>query len=340
MNDESQSGNNFTSSIMKKRIGIVCGGYSGEAAVSMKSAKMLLENIDREKYEPFQMVIEKGNWHTLIGEEQKTIDTKDFSFEHNGQRVRPEICLVIVHGTPGEDGLLQGYFDMIDMPYTTGGVLNLALTFNKRYTNDVLNERGFHTAKGMLIQTPEKFDQKEVLSRLKLPVFVKPNQGGSSLGISKITKAEDLQAAVEKAYRENSAILIEEYLDGREFTCGVICGKDEFQALAVTEITTEREFFDYEAKYSLDQTKEITPAELPKSLYNNCRSLSEEIARSFECRGVIRIDYKLVGDVFHIIEINTVPGMTENSLVPQQAEAIGIGKTQIIDLMIDSANRQ
>lgn len=325
---------------MKKRIGIVCGGYSGEAEVSMKSANMLLNHIDRDKYEPDLMVIEKGNWHTLVGNKKEPIDTKDFSFEENGMRIRPDICLVIVHGTPGEDGLLQGYFDMIDMPYTTGSVLNLALTFNKRFTNDVLNERGFRTAKGLLVSSPEKFDPADVLAKMQFPVFVKPNQGGSSLGISKVTKAQDLQAAVEKAYRENSAILIEEYLDGREFTCGVICGNDQFQALAVTEITTEREFFDYEAKYSLDQTKEITPAQLPENLYENCRTLSEEIARSFECRGVIRIDYKLVDGVFHVIEINTVPGMTENSLVPQQAAAIGIGKAELIDLMIESASYQ
>ncbi|HKL40529.1 MAG TPA: D-alanine--D-alanine ligase family protein [Cryomorphaceae bacterium] len=325
---------------MKKRIGIVCGGYSGEAAVSMKSAAMLLKNIDREKYEPFHMIIEKGNWHVVIDEKKIPIDTKDFSFDFEGNRLRPDICLVIVHGTPGEDGLLQGYFDMIDMPYTTGSVLNLALTFNKRFTNDVLSERGFHTAKGVLVHSPDKFQESEILEKLKLPVFVKPNQGGSSLGISKVSRAEDLRAAVEKAYRENSAILIEEFLDGREFTCGVICGKENYQALAVTEITTEREFFDYEAKYSLDQTKEITPAELPEDLYETCRSTSESIARSFECKGVIRIDYKLVGDIFHVIEINTVPGMTETSLVPQQAAAIGIGKTELINLMIESAGNQ
>jgi len=227
---------------------------------------------------------------------------------------------------------------MIDMPYTTGGVLNLALTFNKRYTNDVLNERGFHTAKGMLIQSPEKFDQTEVLNRLQLPVFVKPNQGGSSLGISKVSKVEELQAAVEMAYRENSAILVEEYLDGREFPCGVICGIDNYQALAVTEIATDREFFDYKAKYELDQTKEITPADLPKELYKECQSTSVAIAESFQCNGVVRVDYKLVNGVFHVIEINTVPGMSQASLIPKQAEAVGISKTELIDLMIQSAN--
>jgi D-alanine-D-alanine ligase len=324
--------------MMKKRIGMVCGGYSGEAVVSMKSAQMLLNNIDREKYEPYQMVIEKGNWHALIDGMRLPISTKDFSFELAGDRIRPEVCLVIVHGTPGEDGLLQGYFDMIDMPYTTGSVLNLALTFNKRFTNDVLRERGFNTARGLLLSSPADFDEKEIVDKLKLPVFVKPNQGGSSLGISKVSKAEDLKAAVEKAYRENSDILIEEFLNGREFTCGVICGKEKYQALAVTEIATEREFFDYEAKYNLAQTKEITPAQLPEDLYETCRSTSEKIAKSFQCKGVVRIDYKLVGEVFHVIEINTVPGMTETSLVPQQAAAIGIGKKELIDLMIESAS--
>jgi D-alanine-D-alanine ligase len=321
---------------MKKVIGVVCGGYSGESDVSMRSAAMVMNNIDREKYIPYQMVIETNRWYVKTDEGEHKIDANDFSFEVRGKRMRPDLCLIMIHGTPGEDGKLQGYLDMIGMPYSTGSVLNLALTFNKRFTNDLLLHRGFNTAKGILLYTPEDLDTEAIVRELKLPVFVKPNQGGSSLGISKVTAEEDLTQAVARAFAEKSAVLIEEYLEGREFTCGVVCGKTDCRPLAVTEIATEREFFDYHAKYTHDQTREITPAELPKDLYEKCRSLTAEIAKSLECRGVVRIDYKLVGEEFFVIEVNTVPGMTEHSIVPQQAAPHGIDKTKLIDLMIES----
>ena len=322
---------------MKKKVGVVCGGYSGEAAVSMKSAEMILKNIDRDKFDPIQMVLEPGNWYASIDGNREKIDANDFSFIHENERHRPDLCLIIVHGTPGEDGKLQGYFEMIGMPYTTGGVLNSSLTFNKQFTNDLLRQRGFNTAKNILLHHPDECDADRIVNDLALPVFVKPNRGGSSLGISKVKEKSELREAVEKAYAQKSDVLIEEYLDGREFTCGVICRQNQFQALAVTEIATEREFFDYQAKYTHDQTREITPAELPPELYDECRSMSVKIARSLNCRGVVRIDYKLVKDAFFVIEVNTVPGMTEHSIVPQQAAPLGISKTEIINEMIQTA---
>jgi D-alanine-D-alanine ligase len=323
----------------KKKIGIVSGGYSGEAVISMKSAEMILSNINREKYDPFHIVIEREAWYVIIRNQKSPIRTNDFSFEHENERIRPDLCLIMIHGTPGEDGKLQGYFDMIGMPYTTGGVLNLSLTFNKRYTNDVLKARGFHTASGILLSSPKEFDQSEILSKLSLPVFVKPNEGGSSLGISKVMRADELEAAVSKAYNENSSILIEEFLDGREFTCGVICGENVSRPLAVTEIITERDFFDYQAKYDLDKTQEITPADLPEALYQKCMKVSVEIAESLDCRGIVRVDYKLIGEEFYVIEINTVPGMSLASLVPKQAESIGLNKSALIDLIIESTSQ-
>lgn len=325
---------------MKKLIGVVCGGYSGESAVSMKSAAMIMNNIDRQKYEPVQIIIEKNRWYAKLDKGEAPINANDFSYEKDGRKHRPDFCLIMIHGTPGEDGKIQGYFDMIGMPYSTGGVLNLSLTFNKRFTNDLLKYRGFNTAKGILLQSPDELRAEEIIKELGLPVFVKPNQAGSSLGISKVKKIEELKEAVFKAFAEKSDVLIEEFLDGREFTCGVVCSPAEYQPLAVTEIATEREFFDYHAKYTHDQTKEITPAEIPEHLYEKCRSLTARIAKSLDCRGVVRVDYKLVGEEFYIIEVNTVPGMTEHSIVPQQAEPHGIDKTKLIDLMIESATGQ
>ncbi len=321
---------------MKKYIAVLGGGYSGEAEISLKSADMVFNHIDTAKYAPFLVVIERDNWWVKTEDGNLPIDLQDFSFKLGGDKIRPELCVIMVHGAPGEDGKLQGYFDMIGMPYTTGGVMNMSLTFNKWFTNDLLRERGFNTAKSALLVSEEPFNGESLLERLKLPLFVKPNQGGSSIGISKVSEANELGAAIEQAFKVADEVLVEEFLDGREFTCGVLCDGDNFEPLAITEIATEREFFDYHAKYTHDQTREITPAELPQKLYLKCQNTSVEAARSFQCRGVIRIDYKLVGNDFFIIEINTVPGMTEHSIVPQQAEACGIGKKELVEKIVNS----
>jgi D-alanine-D-alanine ligase len=324
---------------MPQLIGVVCGGYSGEAAVSMKSAAMVMSQIDRVRFEPVQIVIEKTRWYAITPQGEMPVNLNDFSFELSGKRRRPECCFIIVHGTPGEDGKLQGYFDMIGMRYTTGGVLNMSLTFNKVYTTRVLRHMGFHAAGGVLVEHPSQLVVGEVVESLGLPLFVKPNEGGSSIGASKVHTADALPAAVEAAYAEGSAVLIESFLEGREFTCGVICTGGSYKALAITEIATQREFFDFAAKYSYDQTEEITPAPLPADAYALCQRTSERIAEAFQCRGVVRIDYKWCRDQFYAIEINTVPGMTEHSIVPQQAAAVGIGKSELISRMIDEAMR-
>ncbi len=320
---------------MQKLVGVVCGGYSGEAAVSANSAQMIMENIDREKYEPVLITIDQTRWAIETESGQSEIDRNDFSFVMDAHKRRPDLCFIIIHGTPGEDGKLQGYFDMIGMPYTTGGVLNTSLTFNKMFTTSMLKRMGFHAAGGVLLNHPDELDAERVARELKFPLFVKPNEGGSSLGVSKVKKIEELKAAVDLAYSKKSSVLIEEYLSGREVTCGVLCEKGKYKALAITEIKTKKEFFDYAAKYQYDQTEEITPADIPADLYAKCQSISEQVAAAFHCQGVVRIDYKLDEGVFYIIEINTVPGMTEFSLVPQQAAAVGIGKKELITRIIE-----
>lgn len=319
-----------------KKVGIVCGGYSGEAVVSMKSAEMIYTHIDRERFDPVRIVITPEKWYAEGPSGELPIDKNDFSYQINGEKVIVDLCFIIVHGTPGEDGKLQGYFDIIGMPYTSGGVMNTSITFNKIFTTRILNKMGYNCASGVLLESPDELDAVAIERDLRLPLFVKPNEGGSSLGISKVKKIEDLKAAVDLAFSKGTTVLIEEFLSGREVTCGVISTPNGPKALHITEIVTKKDFFDYAAKYEYDQTEEITPAQIPEEFYLKCQQISEKIYKLFHCKGISRIDYKFDGKDFYVIEINTVPGMTDKSLVPQQAEAMGIDKKTLISLIIDS----
>jgi len=321
---------------MKKKVGVVCGGFSGEAEVSMKSAAMIMNYIDKERFDPTLIVISSESWYADTPFGKCEIDKNDFSCTVDNKKITFDLCFIIVHGTPGEDGKLQGYFDMIGMPYTSGGVMNTSITFNKIFTTRILNRMGFNAAAGVIIDSIDELDAEEILRDLKLPVFVKPNEGGSSLGVSKVKELSELKPAVELALSKGSEALVEEFLPGREITCGVISTTNGPKALHITEISTKKEFFDFAAKYEYDQTEEITPAQISPHLYEKCQRLSERIFKAFNCRGISRIDYKLNGEEFYVIEINTVPGMTDKSLVPQQAEAMGIDKTSLISMIIDA----
>ena len=304
--------------------------------VSLKSADMIMNYIDKERFDPTLIVISPESWHAVTPLGKCIIDKNDFSYTADNKKIIPDLCFIIVHGTPGEDGKLQGYFDMIGMPYTSGGVMNTSITFNKIFTTRVLNRMGFNAASGILIESIDELDEEAVERELRMPLFVKPNEGGSSLGVSKVKTISELRPAVELALTKESHALIEEFLPGREVTCGVISTVKGPMALHITEISTKKEFFDYAAKYEYDQTEEITPAQIPPHLYEKCQRLSERIFKAFNCKGISRIDYKLDGEEFYVIEINTVPGMTDKSLVPQQAEAMGIGKTELISMIIDA----
>jgi len=323
---------------MKKRIGIVYGGYSGEAEVSRKSATMILNNIDRDKYEPVEILVEKSDIKAHLKNGFSTVDLNDFSYQNGNTRIKPDVCLIIVHGTPGEDGKLQGYFDMIGMPYTTGSVMNTSLTFSKAFTNNLLKYLGYNSAQGVYLQSLHPSNMAEIEQKLRYPVIVKPNEGGSSLGISLVKEHAKLESALEQAFDVDKAVLIEEFIEGPEYSCGVVNTKEGLVALAITEIRTQKPFFDYKAKYEYDQTEEITPAVMPEHLYKKCQEISKEIYNHFNCSGVARVDYRLRGEDFYVIEINTVPGLSEKSIVPQQAEAIGISKKELVTMMIESVN--
>jgi D-alanine-D-alanine ligase len=323
---------------MKKRIGVVYGGYSGEAEVSRKSASMILNNIDRNKYEPVEILVERNGIRAHVKDGFSKVDLNDFSYKDGSERIKPDLCLIIVHGTPGEDGKLQGYFDMIGMPYTTGSVMNTSLTFSKAFTNNLLKYFGYNSAQGVYLQSMHPGHVAEIEQKLRYPVIVKPNEGGSSLGISLVREHKDLEPALKQAFELDRAVLIEEYIEGSEYSCGVVNTEEGLKALAITEIRTQKPFFDYKAKYEYDQTEEITPADMPEYLYKKCQEISKEIYAHFNCSGVARIDYRLRGEDFYVIEINTVPGLSEKSIVPQQAEAIGISKKELVTMMIESVS--
>ena len=322
----------------KPNVAVVCGGYSGESEVSMKSAAMVMRHIDRDKYTPYKVVIERDRWYLeKENGELYPIDKNDFSCAQEDGWIQFDLAFIIIHGTPGEDGKLQGYFDMMQIPHTTGSVLNMSLTFNKSATTRFLRTMGYPVANSVILHKAGSLSADEILNQLSLPLFVKPNEGGSSLGISKVKLASELEEALVKAHEASPQVIVEEFIPGREFTCGVFRKDNRIQALHITEIDSEKEFFDYAAKYSYDQTREITPARLPADLYKECQEQSERIYRDLDCEGVVRIDYILNERTFYIIEVNTVPGMTEHSIVPQQAEAMEISKFELVNYIVESA---
>jgi D-alanine-D-alanine ligase len=318
-----------------KKIAVVCGGYSGESVVSMRSADMVMNNIDKARYQPFKVVVTRERWFVMDGTVEMDIDRNDFSFSRNADKITFDGVFMIIHGTPGEDGLMQGYFEMLGIPTTTGGVLNMALTFNKKQTTRTLTSMGFRTAKSMTLKSTEPYSASFVVQSIGLPCFVKPNCGGSSIGTSRVNTAEDLHLALEKAFAEDDVVIIEEFVKATEVTCGVIVLDGKVTALPITEIVSKKEFFDYEAKYQ-GASEEITPARLAENIYQQVQGYSEEIYKKLDCRGMIRVDYLIRGEEVFVMEVNTTPGFSEASIIPQQAAVAGLNKTQLISSVIES----
>ncbi len=310
---------------MKKTIALITGGYSGESVISYQTAATIEKNVDTEKWNCYTIDINPIGWfYTTLGGEKIDIDKNDFSLTIDNKKIKFDAVLVGLHGTPGEDGKLQGYFDCINIPYTTCDAASSALTFNKRYTVAVAAFAGMHVAKSLHLFKDIAVSVADILKELKLPVFVKPNNGGSSIGMSKVTDTNDLQAALDKAFKEDEQVLIEEFIKGREFTIGVFKCKGQVITLPITEIITQNKFFDYEAKYN-GASEEITPAKVNEGIAEKIRAAAKKAYAVFNCKGIVRIDFiydEASGKPF-MLEINTVPGQTEASLVPQQVMAMG-----------------
>jgi len=309
----------------KPRIAFVTGGYSGEAEISYQSAKTIEKNIDTEKFDYYKIDITPKGWFYEDNGQKSEVDKNGFSISVNGQKIKFDAVLIGIHGTPGEDGKLQGYFDIIGIPYTSCDCATSALTFNKRYTVAVASFSGIKVANSVLLFKNVYQNPDALVKNLKFPVFVKPNNGGSSIGMSKVNSpSEELGAAIEKAFKEDEQVLVEEFIKGREFTIGVFKSKGKIIALPITEIISKKEFFDYEAKY-LGASQEITPAEIDDQIANQVKAEAIKIYQIFNCRGIVRIDfiYHEEEKLPYMLEINTVPGQTEASLVPQQVKAMG-----------------
>jgi len=318
-----------------KNIAIVAGGDSSEYVVSMKSSANVYSAIDRKLFTPWLVSIRNGEWKVLAEEKEiASIDKGDFSFLLKGERIRLEYAYIMIHGTPGEDGILQGYFEMLGIPYSTCGVQSSALTFNKNFCNKYLQSCGIQLASSIRLHLGEQWDPSEIVKKLGLPLFVKPSAGGSSFGVTKVKKVEELSGAVAKALDESTEVLIEQFIAGKEFTCGVVKIGEKKLVLPVTEVIPKNEFFDYEAKYTPGMAEEITPARISPELTKQVQALSAEIYDLCNCNGIVRVDYILKEDTFFFLEINTVPGMTATSFIPQQVKAAGLNLTDLLTEII------
>lgn len=322
---------------MKKiPVAVFAGGYSAEAAVSLKSAAMVMNNIDRDRFDPVLITVSTAGWSAEYNGSPVAVNRSDLSVATPAGMLTPHVAFIMIHGTPGENGILQGYLDTIGMPYTTGGVLNMALTFDKGLTTQTLRAMGLPTTTGILIRPGGSQNHDEILAKTGLPCFVKPNRGGSSIGMTKVSRAEQLAGAIATALNEDSQVIVERFISGTEVTCGVIPWEGGIRALPATEIVSENEFFDFEAKY-LGKSQEITPARIPDATMKAVQDLAEQIYVALECSGMIRVDMIIADGQPHVIEVNTVPGFTEASIIPQQAAAVGIGKTELISRVIDAS---
>ncbi|MDR2963693.1 MAG: D-alanine--D-alanine ligase [Bacteroidales bacterium] len=321
---------------MKKTIAIIGGGYSSEAGISMKSTYQLMEMMDSEKYTLYPVCITKEAWYAQVGEQQYSICKEDFSFEIQGEKITFDCVYNSIHGTPGEDGRLPAYFELIGLPYTSCGVFTGALTFNKFATKKFLEAFAIQTAKALLVRKRDAVDTRNIVAELGLPCFAKPNNGGSSFGVSKVKHETDLPQAIANALHEDGEVIIESFVKGIEISNGVYEVNGEITVLPITEIQTDNEFFDYNAKYE-GKSREITPAQLSDELTAEIKALTAKIYKALDCKGVCRVDYIIAEGVPYFLEINTVPGMSKASIIPQQIRAAGMKESDVFTALIEEA---
>ena len=318
-----------------KTIAILAGGDSSEFDISVKSAIEVSKTLS-SLYEIYIIMIRETNWYW---EDQKgryhSIDKNDFSLITDEYRIRFDAAFIAIHGTPGENGLLQGYFDMMGIPYTSCGAFCSALTFNKQACKLYLKEYKIPMAKAIMIRKGDNLDPENIIKKTDLPCFVKPNNSGSSFGVTKVKKKEQLLSAIDTAFQESNEVMIEAFMDGREVACGVVKTKTKTIILPVTEIISKNEFFDYEAKYTHGKSDEVTPAEMPVVITNEIQRLSSLIYDLLGCKGIVRVDFIIIDKKPYFLEVNTVPGMTAESLVPKQALAAEISHKELYSMVIE-----
>jgi len=319
-----------------KNIAVVCGGNSGEYDISMASGKVVAQNLDSSKYIPYLVEIKGKEWNCILEDGTKLpIDKTDFSLNRDGEKIIFDAVFNAIHGSPGEDGKLLGYLDMLEIPYSSCGSDVSALSFNKFLFNHFVHDFGVKTARFFSFLKGEDIDKDEIIRALGFPMFIKPASSGSSVGVTKVKTEDEFDAAVEKAFYEGDRILIEESLSGRELCCGVINRGTEVLVFPVTEIIPKNDFFDYESKYS-GESLEITPADIPEQITTDVKALSSFLYRKMGCKGFVRFDYIATETELHILELNTVPGITQTSILPQQAHEFGLTDKELYTMVIDN----
>jgi len=322
---------------MKKNIAVIMGGYSSEVEISLKSGQVVYQNLDKEKYNVYRILILKDKWvYVDENENEHPVNVADFTSTVNGYKVKFDCIFNAIHGHPGEDGTLLAYFELLGLKHTSAPFYQMAVTFNKRDTLSFLKPYGIKTAASHYMNKGDEIDTDSIVDKVGLPCFVKPNKGGSSFGISKVKHQSELIPAIEKAYLEDNEILIEAFLDGIEVSVGVIEYKGQVKVLPITEIVSQNEFFDFDAKY-LGQSQEITPARISDLQQKNVINAAEKIYRSLNLSGLSRADFIIVGDLPYFIEMNMVPGITSESILPKQAQVAGISLKELFGNAVENA---
>ena len=323
---------------MKRKIAIVAGGDSSENPVSLRSAATILEYMDKDKYEPYILEIEGKNWQVHVKDcVSAPVDRNDFSFTYNGVKTVFDYAYIIIHGTPGENGVFEGYLRLMRIPFSTCDVLASALTFNKFVLNKTMKSCKVNVANSRRLRKGDKVDPDKIISKVGLPCFIKPTDGGSSFGTTKVKTRDQIIPAVEEAFKENNEIMIESFMQGIEVTNGYYKTKKREVRLPVTEVVPKTDFFDYDAKYN-GKVEEITPARIPDELRDRIQDLTARIYDLIGCHGIIRNDYIITdGDRINLLEVNTTPGMTATSFIPQQIRAAGLNLTDVLTEIIEDS---
>ncbi|MFC4720707.1 D-alanine--D-alanine ligase [Geojedonia litorea] len=322
---------------MKKNIAIIMGGYSSEYEISLKSGQVVFETLNPERYAAFRIHIFKNKWVYVDTENNEfPIDRNDFSVTIGTKKINFDCVFNAIHGTPGEDGFMQGYLDLLNIPHTSCGMYQAALTFNKRDCLSTLKPYGIKTAASYYINQGDLVDEDNIVSKVGLPCFVKANRAGSSFGVTKVYKKEDIKQALDIAFKEDDEVIIESFLDGTEVSVGVITYKGEVKALPITEIVSNNDFFDYKAKY-LGESQEITPARLTREQEEKVNKVAKQVYEVLRMKGFSRSEYIFKDGEPHLLEVNTVPGLTKASILPQQAAAAGISLSELFENAIEEA---
>ncbi len=318
-------------------IAVLAGGDSSEYGISVKSGKEIVKWLEKTGYNPFLVIVQASSWTVMNGDKEHDVDMNTFSFSEGKKKTRFDYAWNVIHGTPGEDGKVQGYLDMMNVPYSCSGLLSSALTFDKFISKTYLKQFGILTAESKLLKRNEEYNIEEIIETVGLPCFVKPNRGGSSFGTTKVSQSEKLEAAIEAALTEDSEVLIESFIKGSELTCGLLKTGGEELIFPLTEIISETEFFDYEAKYK-GLSEEITPARIDPELAKKCQGLASNIYDHSQSKGIVRIDFIIKGNQLYFLELNSIPGMTKESIIPQQIRAMGLKVETVLQKVIEASS--